>query len=65
MQIKFSKKELYRDNCKMRDELNHLLAVNTELVILNEQMKSDMVEINTKIVEYNNRVGQVSVPDAQ
>ena len=53
MNIKYSKKELYRDNCKMKDEINNLIARNAELVIMMEQSKKLIDETNKKIQKYN------------
>ncbi len=49
MIIKQSKKTLYRDNVKMRSELENLLARNSELVILLEQSKEEISKVNENI----------------
>lgn len=56
MKITASKKELFRDNCKMRDELNQLFARNVELVILMEQQEERIAETNLKIKEINESI---------
>lgn len=56
MNIPYSKKELYRDNIKMRKELEILQARNAELVILMDQSKILIDEANEKIKEHNNRL---------
>lgn len=56
MNIPYSKKELYRDNIKMRKELEILQARNAELVILMDQSKILIDEANEKIKEHNDRL---------
>ena len=46
-------KELYADNCKMRSELENLLARNSELVIMLEQRKREIANVNEKINQFN------------
>lgn len=60
MNVPYSKKELYRDNIKMRDEIENLSARNTELVIMMEQSKNLIDEANKKIKEYNKRIDDES-----
>lgn len=56
MNIPFSKKELYRDNCKMRKEIENLTARNTELVIMMEQSKKAIDEANDSIRKFNETI---------
>ena len=56
MKIPFSKRSLYLDNCKMRDEIENLIARNAELVILMEQSKALIEEANLRIAEHNKKV---------
>lgn len=56
MNIPFGKKELYRDNCKMRKEIENLTARNTELVIMMEQSKKAIDEANDSIRKFNETI---------
>lgn len=51
MKLGLSKKELLRDNQKMKIELDNLFARNVELVILMEQQQKVINETNKKIKE--------------
>ena len=46
-------KELYADNCQMRSELENLLARNSELVIMLDQSKREIANVNEKINQFN------------
>lgn len=56
MNIPYSKKELYRDNQAMFEQLEKLQARNTELVILMEQSEKKIEEANKRIKEFNGAV---------
>lgn len=56
MNIPYSKKELYRDNIKLTEELHVLQARNTELVILMENSKTLIEEANERIKNHNKRL---------
>lgn len=55
MNIPYSKKELYRDNIKMRKELENLQARNIELTIMIEDCNKIIDETNEKIKKHNNK----------
>ncbi len=56
MNIPYSKKELYKDNLAMRKEIANLISVNSELVILNEQMQEKIDSVNEKIKLFNRKL---------
>lgn len=56
MKIPYSKKELYRDNLKMKKEIDNLLRVNMELKILNDQAQEEIARVNKIMEEINNGV---------
>ncbi len=58
MRMPFSKKELLKDNRKMRGEIENLVARNAELVIMMEQSKALIEEANLRIDKYNKKVDE-------
>ncbi len=46
MMIKQSKKELYRDNCKLKAELDNAIASNVELRLMLDQLNKEVVIVN-------------------
>jgi len=58
MRMPFSKKELLKDNRKMRGEIENLVACNAELVIMMEQSKALIEEANLRIDKYNKKVDE-------
>lgn len=60
MKLPLSKKELLRDNQKMRTEIENLLARNTELVILMEQQQKLINETNKKIEKHNEDISNIN-----
>jgi len=53
MKIPFSKKELFRDNCKLQKELDELIRVNMHLRLAVEMQKKDLKDANDRIQKAN------------
>lgn len=53
MKIPFSKKELFRDNCKLQKELDELIRVNMHLRLAVELQKKSLKDANDRIQRAN------------
>ena len=61
--VKLSRKVLFKDNCKMRDEIETLVSINLRLKLEYEQARKEINDANERIEQANRIIDKSNFED--